>query len=122
MNIAAHAALTLFETLARTGGVDARYVRGNRSIDLRAVPDKALLMVDEGDGARIEAVSTDFLIRASDLRLGALVDPVCAPTEGDRISYEGPGRVRLTFEVATPPFDPHDACGVLLRVHTRKVG
>jgi len=82
---------------------------------------RSKIAVDDGSGvARIEAESHDFIVRAKDYVQGqqSLTEPITIPQEGDRI-LRTRGQNILTFEVMTPPYDPHDAEGVLFRVHTK---
>ncbi len=103
-------------------GVTISYSRGIGSVSITATAAMHQYEVVDQDGLPTQFLSRDYLVQAADLVIDATT---IAPRIGDRIS-ETIGSVVNVFEVMPIPgkkeCEPEDPDGVLLRIHTKKVG
>jgi hypothetical protein len=103
---------------AKFNGLTITYARGNQSVaDVPANRGKSTLVVDDAAGVRVETPSNDFIVPA---RFVVLAGAVITPKEGDRVLLVIDRRT-YTYELMTPPYDPSDHAGTLLRLHTKFV-
>jgi len=107
--------------LLSASGVPVTYARGVQSVALTAGVGRSEYENADQYGVVAIGATRDYLIRASDLRLGGVV---IEPDRGDRIAEMVAGTV-YTWEVmplgAEPPFRPCDPGRMLLRIHTQLV-
>lgn len=104
------------------GGVSVTYQRGLGSVAITATPSMHRYEVVDAEGIGITALSRDYLIRAADLVIGGTA---IVPRSGDRVTETIRG-VSTTFEVMAlgdlKEFEPLDTNGLILKVHTKKIG
>jgi hypothetical protein len=120
----ARAALGMALTLERLAGVEGVYVRGDaESEPITAVPvQHEYEVIDDETGLPTKVLSYDWRFTASAL---VIADEPITPRKGDRwrATIED---AEETYEVLPvgkrPCFERADASGVLLVVHTKKVG
>lgn len=103
-------------------GIPCVYVVGDERIDVITTPTKARAMVDGEEAVIVDADALDFLVQTEDIALAA---GITEPAAGHRIKIQR-GGVEETFEVRPPApgikcFEPVDTCGVLLRVHAKRI-
>jgi hypothetical protein len=111
-------ALTMFASLLAVRGVAIKVIRGTASGTLMATRGKSVMVVDEGEGRGIiQVTSHDFIVRARDLVLSG---SQIVPAKGDKIQFAG-GGLTYTYQLMTPPFDPSDHEGDLLRLHSKQI-
>ena len=113
----------LGEQLKEVAGVTVEYHRGASSIDaLTATVSLHEYEVLDTDGIMVLIKSRDYIVHAADLVLSG---STITPRAGDRI-VETIGGVEQTFEImplgAQNEYEPLDTDGLLLRIHTKKVG
>jgi hypothetical protein len=103
---------------AKFNGMTVTLVRGaSATADVPANLGRSRLVVEDEAGARIEATSHDFIVRACDY---AFDGQRSTPAEGDQVNRVVDGKTWV-HELMTPPYDPHDHAGTLLRLHTKLV-
>ena len=110
-----------FQTLASTGGVSIRYVRGDDVVDLTAVPGSTHYETETSGGIFESHQARDYLVLADDLKIGG--DRV-KPKRGDEIRETVAGE-EVTFPVmalgGSRHYDFSDPHRQILRVHTKQV-
>ena len=110
-----------FQTLASTGGVSIRYVRGDDVVDLTAVPGSTDYETETSGGIFESHQARDYLVLADDLKIGG--DRV-KPKRGDEIRETVAGE-EVTFPVmalgGSRHYDFSDPHRQILRVHTKQV-
>ena len=110
-----------FQTLASTGGVSIRYVRGDDVVDLTAVPGSTDYETETRGGIFESHQARDYLVLADDLKIGG--DRV-KPKRGDEIRETVAGE-EVTFPVmalgGSRHYDFSDPHRQILRVHTKQV-
>lgn len=100
------------------------YSRGDDSISLSAVVGRTRRDISDESGAVYRWESRDYLVSASDLRLGGRI---VEPQEGDRITEQGPGRSVVVHEVrgafrGSPAWEWSNPSRTTLRIHTVMLG
>ena len=123
MSALSRATQCLSSTLKRVAGEAVVYSRGlSLSVPLTAVHDMQSYEVVNDQGFPETVIAHDFLIAASDLVSSDL--PVL-PRNGDQVSLTISGAA-CVFEAMPlgnrPCFEAADPDGVMLVVHTKKVG
>ena len=110
-----------FQTLASTGGVSIRYVRGDDVVDLTAVPGSTDYETETSGGIFESHQARDYLVLADDLKIGG--DRV-KPKRGDEIRETVAGE-EVTFPVmalgGSRHYDFSDPHRQILRVHSKQV-
>lgn len=122
-NILQDGAAWLGEQLKAVAGVTVAYHRASSSIsDVTATVSLHEYEVLDTDGIMVLIKSRDYIVHAADLVLSG---STITPRAGDRI-VETIGGVSQTFEImplgAQKEYEPLDTDGVLLRIHTKKIG
>ena len=97
------------------------------SVDVEASIGTTTFDVETAGGGIESFESRDFLILATDLRLGGPQRPAVTPARGDRIKeLSDAGDETFVYEVMAPGGEPpwrySDAFRKALRVHTKLVG
>lgn len=104
------------------GGVTITYQRGINSVSLTATPSMHRYEMADSEGFGITALSRDYLVRAADLVIGGTE---IVPRAGDRVTETISG-VSTTFEVMAlgelKESEPLDTNGLILKIHTKKIG
>lgn len=123
MSALTQATLCLSSTLKRLAGEAAEYTRGSSlSIPLTVVHDMQTYEVITDEALPERIIAHDFLIAALDLVNGT--DAV-VPRPGDRVTVTI-AEQECVYEAMPlgnkPCFEPADPDGVMLVVHTKKVG
>jgi len=119
----ARAALGMAQSLKRLVGCEGVYARGaSESEPIVGVPTQhEYEVVDDETGLPIKVISYDWTFTAAELVLGG---NVITPRSGDRWKPTIEG-VQETYEVLPigkrPCFERHDAAGILLVIHTKKL-
>ena len=89
-----------------------------------AVRGKSAIEVDGQDGARIQILSTDFIVNVRDLPEaygdGALPGGRLVPQKGATITVNLGGRAAEVYTVMTPSWSPSDHQGLRIRIHTNR--
>lgn len=121
-NLLQDGAAWLGEQLKAVAGVTVAYHRGSSSIDeLTASVSVHEYEILDTDGIMVLVKSRDYIVHAADLVIGTTI----TPRSGDRI-VETIGGTPQTFEImplgAQKEYEPLDADGVLLRIHTKRIG
>ena len=110
-----------FQTLASTGGVSIRYVRGDDAVDLTAVPGSTDYETETSGGIFESHTARDYLVLAEDLKIGG---ERVRPKRGDEIRETVAGE-EVTFPVMALGGSRHysfsDPHRQILRVHTKQV-
>jgi hypothetical protein len=120
----ARAAVGMAHSLQRLAGGLGVYVRGDDESDpISGVPvQHEYEVIDDESGLPTKVISYDWTFVASEL---AIADEPITPRKGDRWKPTIEG-TEETYEVLPigkrPCFERADASGVLLLVHTKKVG
>ena len=122
-NLLQDGATWLGEQLKEVAGVTIAYQRGAAaSSDITATVSLHEYEVLDTDGIMILIKSRDYIVHAADLVIGS---DTITPRSGDRI-VETIGGTEQTFEImplgAQNEYEPLDTDGVLLKIHTKKVG
>lgn len=93
---------------AKEHGFSITFKRGPSTVSgVLANRGRSTLEVDDASGGvRIQTISHDFIVRASDLGM--------TPQKRDWVIAGS-----ATYELLTPPYSPHDHAGELLRLHTK---
>lgn len=122
-NILQDGAAWLGRQLKAVAGVTVAYHRGSSSVSgITATVSQHEYEVLDTDGIMVLIKSRDYIVHAADLVLSG---SSITPRSGDRI-VETIGGVSQTFEImplgAQNEYEPLDTDGVLLRIHTKKVG
>jgi hypothetical protein len=120
----ARAALGMAQSLERLAGVDGLYVRGDtESQPLVGVPvQHEYEVIDDETGLPAKVLSYDWRFVAAELLLDGV--PI-TPRKGDRWkpTLEGVEEIYEVLPLGKRPcFERADTSGVLLLVHTKKVG
>lgn len=109
------------EQLKAAASVTVEYHRGASTIDaLTATVSTHEYEVLDTDGIMVLIKSRDYIVHAADLVIGSQI----TPRSGDRI-IETIGGTDQTFEImplgAQKEYEPIDADGILLKIHTKRV-
>lgn len=112
----------LCDALAELAGEAVTYTSAaaGTSTVLVAVRGRSQMQIQQTDGAILESLSHDWLIRRSDLdELGNAGDGY-TPAKGDTITtMPSPFFPQAqTFELMAPPYSPSDHQGLRLRLHS----
>lgn len=108
-----------FKTLQSAAGVDIVYARGDRTVNLRAVPGDTSFVQQTGEGYMETVESRDFIFPAADLTIGGTAT---LPERGDVVTETVNG-VEQTYPVTSGGssryFRYADPYRTILRVHTK---
>lgn len=120
----ARAAIGMSQSLGRLAGIEGIYARGADECEpIIGVPvQHEYEVIDEETGLPTRVISYDWRFIAADL---VLADESVTPRKGDRWTIDL-GGAEETYEVMPigkrPCFERADASGVLLLIHTKRVG
>jgi len=119
----ARAALGMAQSLKRLAGLAGVYARGATESDpIIGVPTQHEYEVEDDEtGLPTRVISYDWTFAASELVLGG---NVITPRSGDRWKpiIEGAEELYEVLPIGKRPcFERHDAAGILLVVHTKKL-
>jgi hypothetical protein len=114
MSVFSQASAALAAATAAVNGGVVTYNQSGTVFTLTATFGHSLLEVDDGAGGRIEVVTTDFIVNATDIAPNGVV---AIPQEGDQITNP----LGAVFELMTPPFRPSDVAGVRIRLHGKQI-
>lgn len=114
----------LFQAISTVAGFRVTYVAKNPdgsvagTCSVMANHGRSRVETDSHSAGRITAISDDWIIQAASI---AISGTQWTPQEGDQIIGPSAGTT-ATFELMTPPFNPHDALKTYLRLHSKQIG
>ncbi|MDI1342504.1 MAG: hypothetical protein PSV22_00175 [Pseudolabrys sp.] len=114
----------LTSQMRKHAATEVVYARGDDSVTVMATVGRTQREIEDASGSVHRWDARDYLITASDLRLGGLV---VEPQEGDRIIEKGEGRSTVIHEVRAAfsgqaPWSWSDSSRTTVRVHTAYLG